>query len=374
METPLTFKHCPNKNCSSHSEQKQPFRYYSYGSYRTKAFGLVPRYRCHSCHRTFSAQTFSIDYYAKRTVPYQIILDEISTGAGCIDIARILKCNIKTVLNKLGRLSRSAIALQAKALKAMPWQEGFCYDGFESFTYSQYFPNNIGLLVGKESQFLYLLDYTTLRRKGRMTHAQKAKRTDIEKKHRVPKGALKQSVQRTFLDLSQRLIKKRITRSRLFTDEHQVYQKVLTMQPRKRIRLEHSQISSKLSRTFQNPLFPVNYMDRQIRKDNSDHHRETVQFAKNPAGMMSRMSIYRAMHNFQKPFRIKESRKGDERTHGEVAGLPKHVQKALWSQFKVKRPFLSRVSLSETERKLWFEEFTLPNFTSNKYVPNYLKD
>ncbi|GAB1432910.1 hypothetical protein MASR2M29_15350 [Spirochaetota bacterium] len=40
-------------------------------------------------------------------------------------------------------------------------------DGFESFDRSQYFPNQINLVLGKNSQFLYDYSHTTIRRKGR---------------------------------------------------------------------------------------------------------------------------------------------------------------------------------------------------------------
>ncbi len=48
----------------------------------------------------------------------------------------------------------------------------------------------------------------------------------------------------------------------------------------------------------------MNYIDREIRKDNSDHVRETMQFAKNVNNMMERLAIYRFYHNFMKPYRV----------------------------------------------------------------------
>jgi hypothetical protein len=69
------------------------------------------------------------------------------------------------------------------------------------------------------------------------------------------------------------------------SDEHVVYKNVLKRLPLKPLSIKHQSVSFRLSRTHHNPLFPVNNMDLQIRKDNSDHHRETVQFAKGPAGM-----------------------------------------------------------------------------------------
>ena len=53
-------------------------------------------------------------------------------------------------------------------------------DGFESFEHSQYYPFHANLAVGAESHFLYAFSDAELRRKGRMTPFQKAKRARLE--------------------------------------------------------------------------------------------------------------------------------------------------------------------------------------------------
>jgi len=46
---------------------------------------------------------------------------------------------------------------------------------------------------------------------------------------------------------------------------------------------------SKLYRNYQNLLFVANYLDRQIRKDNANHVRQTIQFAQCPQAMMAKL-------------------------------------------------------------------------------------
>jgi hypothetical protein len=58
-------------------------------------------------------------------------------------------------------------------------------DGFESFCRSQLFPHAIHLLCGARSQYLFVADYATLRRKGRMTEEQKRMREALEKLCRI---------------------------------------------------------------------------------------------------------------------------------------------------------------------------------------------
>jgi hypothetical protein len=76
----MSFPHCPNKACNYHQGPTPTLWYKYHGSYTAKAFGTVPRYRCLCCGSTFSAQTFSIDYYAKTVLNYQKILEELGTG------------------------------------------------------------------------------------------------------------------------------------------------------------------------------------------------------------------------------------------------------------------------------------------------------
>ena len=68
-----------------------------------------------------------------------------------------------------------------------------------------------------------------------------------------------------------------------------------------------------------NELFSVNYMDREVRKDLPEYHRETVCFGRNVANSLERLCVYLYHHNFFKCYRIDV--KGEDRTHAEVAGL-----------------------------------------------------
>jgi len=90
------------------------------------------------------------------------------------------------VKNKISRLARQAIAVHKELRAGLICQENLVADGFESFCVSQYFPNNINLLLLKDSQYLYYTNYVTIRRKGRMTPEQKQKREELEKIYRAP--------------------------------------------------------------------------------------------------------------------------------------------------------------------------------------------
>lgn len=157
----------------------------------------------------------------------------------------------------------------------------------------------------------------------------------------------------------------------LFTDEHIQYKRVMDLRTEEeRKRLKHVRISSRKARTVSNPLFAVNYTDREIRKDCSDHTRETVQSAKNVVNAMDRLAIYRLAHNYFKPFRI--NAKNDTRSHAVAAGLDtsriRQEMKTLFTQ----RRFLGRLgTLTLSDMKVWCRCLSTPMNRHADYLPRY---
>ena len=147
---------CPNKDCDLHHlTQKNTSWYTKAGAYLTITFGRVKRFHCRKCGTRFSEQSFSLDYSARRKLPYDYILKQLKSAAGIRDIARDLHVSPTTITNRITRLSRQALAIHAALRDSIRLKEDLVADGFESFAVSQYFPDNIHLLAGKDSQFLY---------------------------------------------------------------------------------------------------------------------------------------------------------------------------------------------------------------------------
>ncbi len=247
--------------------------FWNAGHYFSALAGTVQRFICLSCSHRFSTQTFSIDYYAKRKTDYQFINRQLRSTGSIRDIARDLSISTQTVINRISRLAHNALAVHTQLSGGAPQQEDLVADGFESYCVSQYFPNNITLLAGKDSQYLYTAVYCTLRRKGRMTEGQKWRREKLERQWRADPGAVRKA-----FDEVVGYIRGSGDRKTLFTDEKREYrQSFLAVAGKSPIR--HVRINSTLPRTLHNDLFSVNYLDREIRKDYANHVRETVCFA-----------------------------------------------------------------------------------------------
>ena len=124
------FSFCPNSRCDWHLAAPGAAWYSPAGSHSTVAFGEVRRFRCHSCGRSFSEQTFSIDYYAKRRLDYSRLLEMHSSAASVRALGRSFRVSCGTVQNKLDRLSRQAVALHARLRPLSSAREKVCVDGF----------------------------------------------------------------------------------------------------------------------------------------------------------------------------------------------------------------------------------------------------
>jgi len=365
---------CARNGCPHHTPQQQhPYTaYIEWGSYTTKAFGTVPRFRCTQCGKTFSRQTFRLDYYAKRILEYQDIARRLASTESLSAIGRALRASTDSVSNRISRASRQALAAESELLAQLGSDENLAADGFESFCRSQYFPNNITILVGSSSQYVYAADHATLRRKGRMTTYQKELRATLEELFRPDPKA----VENSFLRIAHEALRVLSEGARsplvLWTDEHPAYPRALARSPHlaqlcRAGVLKHSTISSRAARTTANPLFPVNYLDRELRKDLHEHVRETVCFGRNVNRQMERLTVYLWWHNRVKAHRVR----GEPRSHAEMAGFDGRSvlrQKAgIWTQ----RAWLSLTTLSDAMLDTWLRLRQTPLQPSPDYLPKY---
>lgn len=359
---------CPNSRCELHYLKHRKTAWYTKsGFYLTETHGRIRRYKCRQCGMRFSDQTFSLDYSTKRKLPYDYILKQLKSAAGIRDIARDLKVSPTTIINRISRLSRQTLSIHAELKSSIRLKEDLVADGFESFAVSQYFPNNIHLLAGKESQYLYSFDYSHMSRKGRMTKAQKKKNNEM--KGRITGNI---SITKSFTNICKQLDllleNRQASHTVLFTDEKPQYRRVISDNSFC-ASLSHTTVNSKIARNTSNDLFSVNYLDREIRKDNANHVRETVQFSRNVNNTLERLSIYGFYHNYMKPYRINLNSK---ELHAEVAGIDRWRISAELKTLYTRRRFYHRIkNITGEQMRIWLRGFATPGKIGYEYVPEY---
>jgi hypothetical protein len=253
--------------------------------------------------------------------------------------------------------------------------EDVCIDAFVSFDVSQYLPCEIPISITRASRFILDFSHTTRRRSGSTTQVQKQRATDLYRKIRFERDGIRKSFERVLVSLEKERPPHAFHPLIIITDEKKEYQRAirewrLYREQDELRRMAHIQVNSTLPRTFHNPMFPSNYLDREIRKDQAAQHRESVCFNRNVANGMGRLSLYFIWHNYMKRFRV-NAPVHDERTHAEHAGIPRDTIKATIAQMFRTRAFLTRLRLGETLRKVWLKEY--PTLTKKKaeYLPAF---
>lgn len=319
---------CPNPDCPFHNRNlaKSSRWYIKYGSFPTRARGRIHRFACARCGKTCSTQTFSIHYWTHRSVDLKTIDDRLNACSGYRQIGRALCLSYSIIRNRMLRIARNYLNLFDMSLAAYPLVEDIAFDGFESFVGSQYTPNNFNIAVGTQSRVPYLFNVTLLRRKGRMTDAQKKHRGTLDRFWRPPRNELVNQCKDAFRSLlALYLNRESLAPFTLYTDEKKEYLRALSdLTEARHLReigvFSHETISSRVARTRRNPLFPVNYFDREIRKNSAAHARETVRFDREINMSASRMTITIGYHTYRKPFLI------DNKSH--VDAMPTHADHA----------------------------------------------
>lgn len=366
---------CPNPRCKHHREPRHLDWWRCRGFHPTLAFGPVPRFQCRSCGKTFSTQTFRLDYYAKKVVDYRALALLHMNSLSLRGASRCRRLSTGTVQNRLDRLARQALALHAELSPLAAPDEPVCIDGFVSFDVSQYFPSEISIAVTSATQFFLDLSHATHRRSGTMTEAQKKRSEELYAGFTFEQGG----VRRTFREMLDSLARERPPRPGrplvIVTDEKPDYVEILRGHPLslnqdEEHQVRHIRVSSEAPRTYWNPLFASNYLDREIRKDQANHRRETTCFSRNVANGMSRLALYLISHNCLKKFRIK-AKVEDERVHAEAAGLEGKALRARVGEMFRMRSFLSRTRLPPTLKRIWRKDFVTPLLERQARLPAY---
>ena len=338
MKTGLTGwvpPHCPNPNCAYFNALPGEWPCKRKGFYtRLHRPRCIQRFACLACKRTFSSQTFSTSHWQKRPELAPRIFMMV---VGCManrQMARALGCSPATVAHHITRIARHCFLLQAMETERIPALGEVVIDGFETFEWSQYFPFHHNVAVDVDSgYFLYHTD-SPLRRKGRMTALQKARRAQLEE--RLGKASPR-AVEDGVRELLQ-TITARCDAITIRSDDHRAYPRAMRTLS---CGVEHKVTSSKERRDDRNPLWEVNVLDLMIRHSTAAHKRETIAWAKRRQASIEKLTIFQVWRNCIK----KRREKGGRVTPAMLLGLTTRPWKV--RDVLARRLFFEKTELSD---------------------------
>ena len=265
-------------------------------------------------------------------------------------IARNLKIRERVVRNRQGLLSRQAQLFEKKLEAKLKIQEPICYDGFETFSNSQFSPCYINTAVGKNSLYTFVVTFSPLNRKGRMTTWQQKKNFQLQEKFgKYPQNSVTKLTEYTYEKLVAKADRFPMI---LHTDEHKAYEYVL--KTKFNHQFGHYQTNSKDKRDMRNPLFPVNHLHLTYRHFLASQRRETIAFNKNEAGLMDRIILMKVYKNFMRPKTLRQRREVLKSPAMEL-GLVDRVLK--FEDVFFERRFKTHYKLDEVEEKIYRREY-----------------
>jgi hypothetical protein len=216
-----------------------------------------------------------------------------------------------------------------------------------------------------------------LRRSGRMTAAQKSRREKLDRLIEYERTGIERSFKDVLDDLSRRWDRSQLPRLALATDEKKEYGRAIAKHPQlgrewEEGRFIHRKVASECPRTKENHLFPVNYWDRELRKDLAMYRRETVCFTRNVANGMMRFAVYSVFHNCLKAYRIVDTaRRKEPGRHAEVAGVSRERIEVELSRLFEWRHFPSKIEVEGFARRVWMKDLKTPLNTRQEHIPGY---
>jgi hypothetical protein len=249
-------------------------------------------------------------------------------------LARDLKVAPSTIDRQLARLGRHCLLLHTRLTTHARPTGPLVLDGFAAFEFSQFYPFDHHLLVERDSSFFWHFTDSPLRRKGRMTAAQKRRRQQLEQRLCRPDP---QAVEHDVYHLLQTVLSQEAAAT-VRSDDHRAYPRALR---RLGCQVEHLVTPSVARRDADNPLFEINLLDLLIRHSQANHRRETIAWSKRRQGSAERLAILLVWRNYVKRRWEKRCRQTPAMVKGLLA-RPWQVADVL-----KQRLFRSRIALCE---------------------------
>ena len=355
---------CPNPACSNHLNPR-PHWYRLYGWYGTAAHGPVRRFRCRECGTTCSTQTESMHFAAKRHLPLRAIVDSLLEGASQREIARRYRTSPMAVHNAIIRLGRQAIAAQAVFLAHLTPRTRLVFDGLRSFVTSQDYPCDLTTLIDADGETILAVTHGVFRRGGRMTRLQRRRVRAKQAHWQIPVGTMSRSISTIWNELQRHIDHEADTPMIVDTDLHRGYRRLAERSPdiqryRQRNLIEHRVTPSTAARTYTNPLFPANYVDRLIRHRLREHTRETIAFARHSAMQMYRMWVFAWDHNTRREWRAKDPGAGVHSARGGLDEVGARAMRRINREFFQRRIDARAGTVPDSLEHAWRGEILTP--------------
>ena len=286
---------CPNPDCARHREPGAGF-FVRKGFYRARCRAYpIARFRCRTCRRWFSHQTFRADYRDhKPHLNAQLFLLLVS-GVGIRQSGRVLPLSRHSTHRKFQKIGRQLQAAHANLLGDFKPGAWFQMDEFGSFEQDKHTgPLTVPVAIEASSLLVVAAESAPIRPSGRKTPAQKARIAAHERAHGRRRDESRAAVARVLDAIARRSSK--LAHVVLRTDLKSMY--VPLAKTAFGRRLQHERFSGKITRDVRNPLFKINLTDAMARDNNGRLRRRSWLHSKMRKYLDLQLAVFLGYRNY----------------------------------------------------------------------------
>lgn len=254
MYQQITPPRCPNTSCKNHLDPSPGFLRRKGWFWVKCRSHPIARSLCKACGRTFSTQTFRVDYRDHRPHQNEAIFEGLVSGVSYRKLSRNLGMNVSSVQRKAIKLGRQLAALHRNLTHGLSAGRAYVLDEAETFETDSVRRVTVALLVESKSWFIVGTAAAPIRRLAPPGTRRRA-RQDAEEQKRGRRRDLSASAVASVLGfLSPDTGRGALS---LISDMKPLYRRLAREIYGDDLK-QHVRVSSKEPRGTSNPLFPVN--------------------------------------------------------------------------------------------------------------------
>ena len=283
---------CPNPSCDQHVQPVADF-FRRAGFYfpRCRTEG-VQRFRCTSCRRRFSRQTFRHDYRDRRPHDNLRLFWLLVSGVGLRQCGRVLGMDPRAVQQKQWKMAVTLRGLHGNLCQRLPADRSWLLDEEETYEGASIRPLTMPVLIEKETWFVAATAVGSIRRLARAGSARRRRQEHDERHGRRPDQS-SQCVRAVLQALADLVPDGNVV---LHTDQKASYATIAASVFGDRLR--HVTTAGTLVRDTHNPLFPINTTLAMSRDNCGRLRRRSWLVTKQARRLQDQMTIFLVYRNY----------------------------------------------------------------------------
>ncbi len=322
----MTFapNYCPNPSCEHHRLASFPWR--RRGTYRRQCDGRdVQRFECLGCRKTFSIQTFRVDYRLRIPKLHFRVFELLCSKVTLRQMARVLGVKRRTVERRLDLLGKHCAEFHSSRLaRCFGELEGqWSLDEAETYEHNRKLkPVTVAVLIERKTGFVVHTRCAPLPPRRPLNAQEEARLAQIEAVEGKRLSGSKKAVDEAFGALD-KVVRKDET-ILVITDKKHSYRR--SIREVMTARVHHQRVSSKVRRDTENPLFRINHTLAMMRDGLSRLVRRTWAASKIMPRLDTHLAVWNCFRNYIRPMTNRE-----DRVEGCTAAMALGVEDWWWT-------------------------------------------